>query len=109
MRRWPLLLVLAIFILSACQPAKPTLENSIVGVWQNASGYTIEFRNGGDGFIPGVPDEIPATTFKYTIVDQEHVTLDLGSEKYTIQITVDDDTLTWTDKIGVETYTRVKK
>jgi hypothetical protein len=109
MRRWGLLLVLAILIISACQPPKPSLETAILGNWVNASGYTIEFKSGGDGFIPGVAGKVPATTFKYSIVDQEHVLIDLGSEKYTIQITVDGDKLTWTDKIGVETYTRVKQ
>ncbi len=76
MRRWPLLLDLAIFLLSACQPAKPTLEDSIIGMWENSSGYATEFRNGGEGFIPGVPDKMPPTIFKYSIVDQDHVSID---------------------------------
>ena len=109
MLRWNVLLVLAGFILSACQPAKPTLENTIVGNWQNSSGYTIEFQPGGQGYIPGVPGDIPPTTFTYSILDQDHVSIDLGSDKYTIQIQVEGDKLTWTDTLGVETYTRISK
>ena len=109
MRRWALLLVLAVLILSACQPGKPALATVIVGNWVNAAGYAIEFRAGGEGNIPGVEGKIPETSFKYLIADEEHITIDLGDQKYTIQITIDGDTLTWTDKMGVEIYTRVKK
>jgi hypothetical protein len=106
MRRLGLCLALAILFLSACSPS---LESAIVGNWVNASGYTIEFKANGDGEIPGVTGQIPATSFKYVIVDQAHVSINLVDQKYTIEVHVDGDKLTWKDQLGEEIYTRVKK
>jgi hypothetical protein len=106
MRRIGFCVLLAILILSACTPP---LENAIVGTWANTAGYTIEFKANGEGQIPGVANQIPAVTFKYVLVDQTHISIDLGTQKYTIEVKVEGDKLTWKDQLGEEIYTRVKK
>lgn len=102
-----LLFVLALW-LSACSK-KPGLDNTILGTWANPEGYQIEFRENGKGLIPGVEGKVPNTDFVYTVVDEGHVLIDLGSEKYTIAITIEGDKLSWKDKIGEVVYTRVSK
>jgi hypothetical protein len=108
MRRFGYLFLLLVVCLSACQTAKSSLAKNIVGGWINSSGYTIEFYDDGEGRIPGVADQIPMTNFTYLVIDQEHISIDLGNQKYTIQVKIDGDELTWTDSLGEENYTRVK-
>ncbi len=109
MRRLGLTFILVIMLLSACQTDKSSLSKNIVGNWANSSGYTIEFFDDGKGVIPGVTNQIPDATFNYLVTDLDHVSIDLGNQKYTIQVKIVGDELTWTDSVGVETYTRVKK
>jgi hypothetical protein len=106
MRRLAYCLLLAVLVLSACTPS---LESKLIGNWVNASGYSIEFRAKGEGFIPGVEGQLTATSFKYTIVDENHISITLNGQQYTIGIEIKDDTLTWKDQLGDEVYTRVKK
>jgi hypothetical protein len=94
-------------LFSACSP--DSLQNKMIGSWVNSSGYTIEFRTNGDGFIPGVAGVLADTSFKYSIVDESHVSITMNGQQYTIEIQVDNDKLTWKDTMGAEEYTRVKK
>lgn len=106
MRRFGLLLILFSLLLTACQPEPTGLAKDIVGNWVNAGGYTIEFYKDGKGLIPGVEGRIPLTSFKYTIVDEQHISIDLGTQAFTIEVKIEGDRLTWIDQLGEEIYTR---
>ncbi len=108
MRRFSYVCLLLVLFLSACQTDRSALAKNIVGNWVNSSGYTIEFYDDGEGIIPEVTDEIPVTSFNYLVIDKDHVSIDLGDQKYTIQVIIDGDELTWVDTLGEEIYTRVK-
>ena len=95
MRRFIYGSLLLVLLLSACQSDRSALAKNIVGNWVNSAGYTIEFYDNGEGIIPGVTDEIPVTSFNYLVIDRDHVSIDLGDQKYTIQIKIDGDELTW--------------
>jgi hypothetical protein len=102
-------LMLAVVSLSACAPARPSLENALQGSWQDAQGFQIEFRSGGKGFIPGVAGKIPDTNFTYQIIDEQHVLMNAEGQQVSIEFHVDGDKLTWKDSLGEVIYTRVKK
>ena len=101
-------LTILFIALIACAPAKKPLAQEILGNWKNTDGYTIEFRSGGSGFIPGVADKIPDTNFTYKIVDKNHIQMDLQGENQTIEIDISGDHLTWKDDLGEVAYIRVK-
>ncbi len=94
--------------LTACAPAKKPLAQEILGNWKNTAGYTIEFRSGGSGFIPGVAGKIPDSNFTYTVVDENHIQMNLLGENQTIEIDISGDHLTWKDDLGDVAYNRVK-
>jgi hypothetical protein len=84
------------------------LKEKILGTWENTSGFTIQFNSGGTGFIPGVAGEIPDSSFTYTVVDESHIQMNFQGQAFNIEITINDDQLTWKDNLGEVTYTRVK-
>jgi hypothetical protein len=102
------LLLLAIS-LTACAPARPSLERDLIGTWQDSQGFQIEFHGSGKGFIPGVEGKIPDTDFTYQVIDEQHVLMDTQGQKVTIELHVDGDKLSWKDALGEVQYTRVKK
>jgi hypothetical protein len=108
MKKYILLLLVALFLFG-CSASKPSLEKAIIGTWVDASGYEIQFFSGGKGFIPGVPDKIPDSDFIYSIVDENHITLDIQETKQTLEIRIEGDTLTWKDDLGEVIYKRTKK
>jgi hypothetical protein len=108
MKKLFLALAILFFALTACTPAKKPLTQEILGAWKNTDGYTIEFRSGGSGFIPGVAGKIPDTNFTYTIVDENHIQMDLQGENQKIEIDISGDHLTWKDDLGEVAYTRIK-
>jgi hypothetical protein len=55
-----------------------------------------------------VEGKIPDSTFVYTVIDGSHITINLGGQKFTIEILIDGDNLTWKDSLGEVKYTRVK-
>jgi hypothetical protein len=107
MRRLGLCLLLAILILSAC--SSNSLQNKITGSWVNTAGYSMEFHSDGSGVFPGVTGVLPDTPFKYSIVDESHISITMNGQTFTIGVKVDGDKLTWQDSMGNEVYTRVKK
>jgi len=108
MQRTLLFLVMVLLVLTACAQAKKSLADDIVGTWKDKDGYTIQFKAGGDGFIPGVAGSIPDSTFVYSIVDDSHIKIDLQGQSQTIEIVISGDQLTWKDELGEVIYTRVK-
>lgn len=108
MKRVILILTLALVLLAACFPAKKTLNENILGTWQNNDGYTIEFKDGGAGFIPGVPGKIPDSSFTYLVTDDSHIQIVFQGQKQDIGILIAGDQMTWTDDLGEVAYTRVK-
>jgi hypothetical protein len=103
-----LFLTVIMLVAVGCAPAKKSLGDEILGTWKNSEGFTIEFRPNGSGFIPGVAGKIPDSSFYYTVVDSNHIQIDLGGQKQAIEISVDGDQLTWKDQLGEVKYTRVK-
>jgi len=99
---------IALLLLTSCSSPKNTLKDDILGTWKNTSGYTIEFKTGGAGFIPGVAGKIPDSSFAYTVIDESHILMDLGGQTVKIGITINGDQLTWKDDLGEVSYTRVK-
>ena len=73
MKRTILFLVIGLLVFTACAQASKSLGDDILGTWKDKDGYTIQFKSGGTGFIPGVAGSIPDTTFLYSIVDDSHV------------------------------------
>lgn len=108
MKRIVFALAIALFLLTSCSGKKNSLPDEILGTWKNTSGYTIQFKSGGIGFIPGVPGAIPDSNFTYTVKDESHIQMDVQGQVVTIQITINGDQLTWTDELGEVSYTRVK-
>ncbi len=100
--------LLAAMLLASCAPAKITLVDDILGTWKNNEGYTIQFKDGGTGFIPGVPGKIADSSFTYTVTDNSHINIDVGGHIQTIEIHISGDQLTWKDDLGEVAYTRVK-
>lgn len=94
--------------LVACSPGNSSLEDAIIGTWENPSGFQVQFYSGGAGFFPGVPEHITDSDFAYTIVDQNHLVIDFQGEKFTIEIYIEGDTLTWKDSLGEVIYQQVK-
>jgi hypothetical protein len=109
MRKIILALILLMFSLAACAPARPSLESALQGTWQDSQGFQIEFRSGGKGFIPGVAGKIPDTDFTYQIIDEKQVRIDFLGQQVTVEIHINNDQLTWKDSIGEVQYSRVKK
>jgi hypothetical protein len=108
MKRTILLLVIGLLVFTACAQASKSLGDDILGTWKDKDGYTIQFKSGGAGFIPGVAGSIPDTTFLYSIVDDSHVKIELPGRSQTIEIVIKGDQLTWKDNLGEVAYTRVK-
>jgi hypothetical protein len=108
MRRIIFVVTIAVVLLTACSDKKSVLANQILGTWKNTSGYTIQFKDGGTGFIPGVAGQIPDTTFSYAVTDESHIQMNVQGQVVNIQVTINGDQLTWTDELGVVSYTRVK-
>ncbi len=108
MKRIIFALSIALFLLTSCSEQKKTLTDEILGTWKNTSGFTIQFNSGGTGFIPGVAGEIPDSSFTYTVVDESHIQMNFQGQVFTIEITINDDQLTWKDNLGEVSYTRVK-
>ncbi len=100
--------ITVLLLMTSCAPAKKTLADEILGSWVNKDGYSIQFKEGGTGFIPGVPGKIPDSAFTYTITDNTHIIIDLEGQVQTIQIQISGDQLTWKDDLGEVAYTRVK-
>jgi hypothetical protein len=109
MRKIFLAMLLLAICLVACAPASPSLERDLLGTWQDSQGFQIEFRESGNGFIPGVEGKIPDSNFTYQIIDEQHVLMDAQGQQITIELRVDGDKLTWKDTIGEVQYTRLKK
>jgi outer membrane lipoprotein-sorting protein len=107
MKRTILLLVLGLLLLTSCAQAKKSLADDIQGTWKDKDGYSIQFKSGGNGFIPGVAGKIPDTTFVYSIVDDSHIKIDFQGTSQTIGIVINGDQLTWKDALGEVVYTRV--
>jgi hypothetical protein len=108
MKRIFFALIAVLLLLSSCAPAKKTLAAEILGTWVNTNGYSIEFKDGGTGFIPGVPGKIPDSIFTYTVTDDSHINFDLEGSVQTIEIQISGNQLTWKDELGEVAYTRVK-
>lgn len=108
MKRILFALTIALLLLTACAQAKKTLSDDILGTWVNKDGYSIEFQTGGSGFIPGVPGKIPDSTFVYSVTDESHIQVVFQGKKYTVEITINGDQLTWKDDLGEVAYTRTK-
>ncbi len=108
MKKLLFIFTILLFALTSCAPAKKSLTNEILGNWKSAEGFTIEFRAGGSGYIPGVAGKIPDSSFDYTIVDESHIQLHLQGQIQTIGITIAGDQLTWKDELGEVAYTRIK-
>jgi len=108
MKRSFFALTIALFLLTSCSEPKNTLADDILGTWKNTSGFTIQFNSGGVGFIPGVAGKIPDSSFKYTVMDESHIQINLQGQEFTIEVTIDGDQLTWKDNLGEVSYTRVK-
>jgi len=108
MKRFSFTIMIALFLLTSCSQPKNTLAEEIIGTWENTSGFTIQFNSGGTGFIPGVAGEIPDSSFSYTLVDESHIQMNFQGQLFTIEITINDDQLTWKDNLGEVSYTRVK-
>lgn len=107
------LVMLCIFIIitfSGCsaQDTRAGLKEALVGKWESADGYQVEFFVDGIGFIPGVPGSIPDNTFEYTVDDETHITLLMGDQSFSIEILIEGDELTWKDSLGEVSYTRQK-
>ena len=103
-----LIALLLLLIFTGCAPKQKTLDQSIIGTWVDSSGYKIQFSSEGKGFIPGVPGKIADSDFVYSVVDEQHISMELQGIKVTVEILIKDDTLTWTDSLGEVNYTRVK-
>ena len=104
------LIALLLFLLfTGCTPKKSSLDQSIIGTWADSSGYKIQFLSAGKGFIPGVPGKIPNSDFVYSIVDEQHINVEMQGIKVAIEIQIKDDTLTWKDSLGEVIYNRVKE
>ena len=108
MKRIIFTLAIALFLLTSCTKQKNSLSEEILGTWKNSSGFTIQFKSGGAGFIPGVAGEIPDSSFSYTVVDESHIQMNYQEQVFTIEITINGDQLTWKDNLGEVPYTRVK-
>ena len=108
MKKLIFMLTIILLALTSCAPAKKHLAQDILDNWKNSDGYTIEFRSGGNGFIPGVAGKIPDSDFTYTIIDESHVQIDVQGQQQTIEITIAGDQMTWKDDLGEVAYTRVK-
>jgi len=108
MKRIIFSLAIVLLLLTSCTSQKNKLAEEILGTWENTSGFTIEFKSGGTGFIPGVAGEIPDSSFSYTVVDESHIQMNFQEQLFTIEITIDGDQLTWKDELGEVLYTRVK-
>lgn len=108
MKRTFLVLVIVLLLLASCSGQKNNLADDILGTWENDSGYTIQFKEAGIGFIPGVAGKIPDSNFIYTIMDESHIQMILQGQEFTVEITIDEDQLTWKDELGEVPYTRVK-
>lgn len=108
MKRILFALLIALLLLTACSQAKKSLSDDILGNWVNKDGYSIQFQSGGSGFIPGVPGKIPDSSFVYSVTDDSHIEVNFEGKKYTVEITINGDQLTWKDDLGEVAYTRVK-
>jgi hypothetical protein len=108
MKRILIALGIALLLLTSCSSSPKKLTEDIVGTWKNTSGYTIQFKSGGAGFIPGVAGKIPDSSFIYTVMDESHIQMNLQGQLVTIGITINGDQLTWKDDLGEVSYTRVK-
>ncbi len=108
MKRALFLLTIAFTLLAACAPAKKSLQDEILGTWVNDQGYSIQFKDGGSGFIPGVPGKIPDSLFTYVVTDDSHIHIDLQGQIQIIGIKISGDQLIWQDDLGEVTYKRVK-
>ncbi|HEX7555620.1 MAG TPA: hypothetical protein VF338_03270 [Leptolinea sp.] len=108
MKKYCLFLIMA-FILFGCSVQKPTLEKAIIGKWVDKTGYEIHFFTGGKGFIPGVPEKIPDSNFQYSIVDENHISIEIEDTKQTLETKIEGDNLTL--KYGQEDviYKRIKE
>lgn len=107
--RKTLIVLLLFLVFTGCTSKKSSLDQSIIGTWVDSSGYKIQFFSGGKGFIPGVPGKIPDSDFVYSIIDEQHINVELQGIKVTIEIQINDNTLTWKDSLGEVTYNRVKE
>src|SRR5574341_1433439 len=108
MKRTFFALTIVLLLLASCSRQKNSLADDILGTWENTSGYTIQFKEAGIGFIPGVVGKIPDSNFIYTVMDESHIQMTLQGQKFTVEITIDGDQLTWKDTLGEVSYTRVK-
>jgi hypothetical protein len=109
MKRILIALLILLVGAAACAPdPKASLEKAIVGNWTSADGFAIQFSADGGGFIPGVVGAIPDSKFVYTVMDGSHVEINLQGQKFTIEVLIDGDNLTWKDSLGEVKYTRVK-
>jgi hypothetical protein len=108
MKRIFLALITVLLLMTSCAPAKKSLGSEILGSWVNKDGYSIQFKDGGTGFIPGVPGKIPDSIFTYTVTDDSHINIDLEGSVQTIEILISGNQLTWKDDLGEVVYTRVK-
>jgi hypothetical protein len=108
MKRFYLASILFLILLAACSPGKKTLDEEIVGKWVDSSGYTIDFFDGGTGFIEGVDGKIPDSNFTYIILDESTIQINFQGEKYEIGILIDKDKMIWKDELGEVEYSRVQ-
>ena len=102
------LFLLLLLTLAACSPGISSLEDTILGTWENPDGFQIQFSPEGTGFIQGVPGQIPDSSFTYSVVDQNHISIDFEGEKFTIEIKMNSDAFTWIDPLGEVIYLRVE-
>jgi len=108
MRRLLIASVLFLIVLASCSNGKQSLEDEIVGKWIDSSGFTIEFYEGGTGFIEGVPGKIPDSSFSYITLNETTVQINFQGVTYDIDILIDGDQLTWKDELGEVVYTRAE-
>lgn len=108
MKRLLLFLAFVLLVLTSCTQAEKSLGDQIQGTWRDKDGYTVQFKPGGSGFIPGVAGKIPDTTFVYSIEDDAHIKIDLQGQTQIIEIVITGDDLKWKDQLGEVNYTRVK-
>jgi hypothetical protein len=98
--------ILLLSLLAACSSVEKSLQDEIVGKWVDSSGYTIEFYEGGTGFIEGVADQIPDSVFVYKILDESTIQIDFQGGSYKIGILINNDKMIWKDDLGEVEYAR---
>jgi hypothetical protein len=98
--------MLILILLTACSSGRKSLQDEIVGKWVDNSGFTIEFYNGGTGFIEGVAGSIPDSVFVYKVLDESTIQIDFQGGSYEIDILIDNDKMIWKDDLGEVEYAR---